>query len=444
MMEAQNRLFERDSSADLKADVVAPLHASPGKQAVTVEPDSTANGIRDIHPRTPVAAVKRDFTPAEMARTFDLDLVAALTGMSTPYIQRALGKRGSIAPLADVLTLLDLDAFSETFVPRSRIPAYLLDRAAAPTPLLALDADHLLFRGSASDLIPRLPRGSVQCVVTSTPYWGTRLYAEAVEVAWADGEVSVFGHEQTPEGFIRHSVELLFLLKSALTPAASVWWNLMDSYNTRTQIRSNAAETLRAMQGRDGRGWKDYDCRRYSAGHSFLKDGEQCMIPARVAERASRIGYWIKSIITWKKTGSMPETVESRVTREVEYILHLSLQRTPDFYKDSYTQLAPELGGRNVRFEAEKMTDVWCLPTTAGQDGHGAQFPLALPGRCIALTTRAGDLVVDPFVGGGTTSIAAAMLGRRSIGFDISESYLRTAREKVAKVQPVGFQPRLV
>ncbi len=397
----------------------------------------TQSGVTDIHPRTPVTLLKRNFTDAELSQTFTLGEVAAVTGMAPSYIQTALDKRGATLSLAEVLVLLDLDAFSETFVPRSRIPTYLLSQQNQEPELLEVSENQQLILGSAKDLIPRLPKQSVQCVVTSTPYWGTRLYLDTFDVTWADGEVCQFGHEQTPEAFIRHTVELLYLLKSAINADGSVWWNLMDTYNTRTQIRTNAAETLKAMQGKDSRGWKDHACRRYSSGHSFLKDGEQCVIPTRVAERASRIGYWVKSIITWKKNGSMPETVASRVTREIEYVIHLSVQRTPYFDKAMYTQLAPELGGRNTKLEAEKITDVWALPTTAGQDGHGAQFPVALPARCIALTTRENDLVLDPFIGGGTTGVAATLLNRRSLGFDISPAYLDIAREKLKKAIPI-------
>ena len=195
----------------------------------------------------------------------------------------------------------------------------------------------------------------------------------------------------------------------------------MDTYNTRTQIRRNAAETLRAMKGNDPRGWRDHECRRYSAGHSFLNDGEQCLIPFRVAERASRIGYFVKSVITWKKNGSMPETVGTRVTRELEYILHLSVDRTPLFQKNQYTTIPEAIGGRNRTFESEKLTDVWCFRTTSGRDGHGAQFPIELPGRCIALTTKKSDLVLDPFVGAGTAVLAACRLGRKGLGFDVSK-----------------------
>src|SRR5438270_823497 len=112
-------------------------------------------------------------------------------------------------------------------------------------------------------------------------------------------------------------------------------------------FRTNASETLNAMRGNDERRWHDHACRRYSAGHSYLKDGEQCHIPSQVANRAARIGYFVKSVISWKKSGSLPETVGSRVTREVEYIVHLSAQRTPLFDKKVFLQLPQGLGGRN-------------------------------------------------------------------------------------------------
>ena len=67
-----------------------------------------------------------------------------------------------------------------------------------------------------------------------------------------------------------------------------------------------------------------------------------------------------------------------------------------------------------------------------GKNGHGAEFPLALPGRCIALSTEPGDLVLDPFIGSGTTALAALELKRRCIGFDISDEYVRVANARVA------------
>ena len=152
----------------------------------------------------------------------------------------------------------------------------------------------------------------------------------------------------------------------------------------------------------------------------YLLDGELAMIPARVAQRASRIGYRVKSYITWNKD-STPEHVKSGVTRQAEVILHLTPGETPYFDKSFWPSRDARLGGSNAPYEsAGKITDVWHLPTANGKNGHGAEFAVLLAGRCISLTSKPGDLVLDPFVGSGTSALAAMELGRRCVGFQDS------------------------
>lgn len=403
--------------------------------------------IDDITPRSPVDRLKRDHSKKDLQREFDAELVAAVVGMSRAFIARALdrpGTRPKTLTLAEVLLLLDVDGFQETFIPRSKIPMYLLEDAQAPPIELpglkrserVISTDVTLVVGNARELLPRLAAGSVQCVTTSSPYWGMRVYENERNVRWADGENCPYGFEQTPEGFIRHTIELLVLLKPALANRGSVWWNIMDTYNTRTPIRGNARERLDEMSAKPGsrRGWTEHGAVRHSAGHMYLDDTELSSIPSRIAERASRAGYKLKSFITWRKHTSTPEAVKSRVSRQAEYLLHLSIHRTPYFDKAAWKDLDARLGGPNTNFEsAQRATDVWCLPTSSGKNGHGAEFPLALAGRCIALTTSRGDLVLDPFVGSGTSAIAAVELGRRFIGYDISEPYVNVAERRVSE-----------
>jgi len=395
---------------------------------------------RDIKPQSPVTSwLRRDvLTDDDLRLSFDIDLTAALVGMSRSYIARAFGHPGGrprTLTLEQVLHLLELDDFQETFVPRSKIPEYLLSLGESENhPRLELEEEVAILQGNALSLVRSLDAATVRCVVTSSPYWGMRLYDNLRDVAWADGERCPYGFEQTPEGFIRHTVEFLYSLKPVLTKDASVWWNLMDTYNTRTPIRGNARERLEAMNGKPDylRGWTEHFAVRHSAGHAYLEDGEQASIPSRVAERASRIGYRLKSVITWRKTGPVPEPVKSRVTRQAEYVLQLAVGQ-PIFNKRAWQQLPPRLGGANPQYESmEKITDVWCLSTAGGKNGHGAEFPLALPGRCIALSTEPGDLVLDPFIGSGTTALAALELRRRCIGFDVSDEYVRVASARVA------------
>ena len=387
--------------------------------------------LPDIKPQTAVAVLRREKYAGRKV-VFPVERVATAVGMAPTFIRKVCGRKEGLT-VEDVFLLLDQDAYRETVVPRSMVIDYLLNAPGEQegATVFRRGAEYALLHGHVLDRLATMPKGSVQCVVTSTPYWGLRIYKGSHFSKWADGEDCPYGHEQTPEGFLRHTTQVLASLYDVLAEEGSIWWNVMDSFNTRTQIRSNAVEALRAMQGKDGRSWGDHECRRYSAGHSYLKDGEQCLIPALIAERASRIGYFVKTVITWAKTSSLPEPQESRVSRNLEYVLHLTKVRTPLFRKERYRSLSAELGGRNNGSETDKLSDVWTLPTSSGRDGHGAQFPIALPGRCIALSTDKGDVVLDPFVGAGNSGVAARMLGRRFIGIDVCKEYLDTAEKRI-------------
>lgn len=399
---------------------------------MTKKPRTQVDGWADIHPKS--SPLGWDGVPSDTESLFSIEDVAPVVGLQPLFIKRVLGSK-KLLSFSDIEQLVLLDDASETFVPRSRIMAYFKNLASRSA-LKAISPQKATLDqvtcGDAHKLIASLEDESIDCVVTSTPYWAVRIYGTPKNVEWSDGEICPFGHEQTPEGFIRHSVEILLMLRNKVASHGSVWWNLGDTFNTRTQIRGNAAETLRAMKGLDSRKWTEHNCRRYSAGHAYLYDGEQSLIPQRIAERASRIGYFVRSMITWKKDGSLPEPTNSRVTRSLEQILHLTKSRTPYFDKGSYRQTPASLGGRNALFEQDQVTDVWHLPTATGGKGHGAQFPLALPGRCISLSTEKGNLVLDPFAGSGTSGLAALKLGRRFIGFDVSPEYVKLANTKLA------------
>lgn len=405
------------------------------------EKRQTVRRLPDIKPYTPISVLRRE-DYSEIVSTFPVEAAAVAVGMAPSFIRKVCGRKDSL-DVNDIFRLLDQDCYRETIVPRSAVIRYLLSQSTPPpSSRPALDvADFMLLSGHVLDVLPSLAPRSVNCVITSTPYWALRIYKDPHFATWADGEVCPYGHEQTPEGFLRHTTEVLAALWEVLANDGSIWWNVMDTFNTRTQIRSNAVEALRAMQGRDSRSWGDHECRRYSAGHSYLKDGEQCLIPALIAERASHIGFYVKSVITWAKTSTLPEPQESRVSRNLEYILHLTKCRTPRFNKDVYRTLPATLGGRNNGWETDKLSDVWTLPTSSGRDGHGAQFPIALPGRCIALSTNKDDLVLDPFAGAGNAGVAARALGRRFLGIDVAEEYLTTARKRLELTEPGSLLP---
>ena len=243
----------------------------------------------DIKPKSPVASLQRNRYSAHSI-FYSIDAVSKAVGMSKTFIPTVVGRKQELS-VSDVFELLDQDAYRETFIPRSKVIDYLdTDHFSESEASIVPNPTGYGFRlGHVLDLARSVPERSVGCIVTSTPYWGMRIYEDSYSAVWADGEVCPYGHEQTPDGFVRHTVEVLDALSRLLTDNGSIWWNIMDSYNTRTQVRRSAVEALRAMQGKDTRKWSEHSVRRYSAGHSYLKDGEQCLIPAMIAERASRI-----------------------------------------------------------------------------------------------------------------------------------------------------------
>ncbi len=188
---------------------------------------SRPSAIPDIKPRTPVSRLDRSAVVSD--QTFDPSIVGPLVGMSQTFIRKVVGHRNWLSG-DDLLNLLDQDAFHETYVPRSQIPRYLdevTSRSEAEPDTTPNPEGWQVRLGSALDLIKQVPPGSVNCVVTSTPYWGMRVYEDTQAVVWADGEICPYGHEQTPEGFARHTTEMLLAISNAVAetrvPRSDKW-----------------------------------------------------------------------------------------------------------------------------------------------------------------------------------------------------------------------------
>ncbi len=237
---------------------------APKKTAGVVSPPIAVAGLHDIKPTTPVAALDRAALAAAPG-PFTLREVSVVTGLAPSFVKKICSGKGITG--ADVLSLLDQDAYHETTVPRSHTLQYLTRNTAPAAPVtINPDNRYELHKGSALELIRAIPAGTVQSVVTSPPYWGVRVYDDSFAASWADGTVVPYGHEQTPDAYIRHTTEILAALYDVLTPDGSIWWNIMDTYNTRAPIRSNGVEALRAMEGKEHTAWGDHAYRRYSAG----------------------------------------------------------------------------------------------------------------------------------------------------------------------------------
>ncbi len=180
------------------------------------------------------------------------------------------------------------------------------------------------FRIVQSDVIAglrQLPSASVQCVVTSPPYWGLRDYGIPAST-WSDGWTGCLGLEPTPDLFIEHMVEVFRHVRRVLHPSGTLWLNLGDCYITNPHGNGTTFDPKYAC-GRQREG--DTRANRTNRPESIgLKPKDLAMIPARVALALQADGWYLRSQIPWVKRNGMPESCDDRPTSMVEYIFLLS------------------------------------------------------------------------------------------------------------------------
>lgn len=318
--------------------------------------------------------------------------------------------------------------------------------------------------GSALDFSKILPDASVDCVITSPPYWGLRDYG---------GMAGQYGLEPTPLGYIRNLVDLFTEIKRVLKPTATVWLNLGDSYsgsngNTsdnecgpngidhRAKARPSRVSkksTLRAKPIGDHEKKRQVEDVPMPAKHSGLPPKNLMMIPARVAIALQDIGYYIRSEIIWHKPAPMPESVKDRPTRAHEMIYMLTINEK--YFYNQIASLEPtslnshgggKVGDHRKQYnggqtglmlaqigEYRNMRDVWTIHTDPYPDAHFATFPLAIPQRCIQLGCPEGGVVYDPFLGSGTTAQAAQGLGCHWVGSELNPEYIPLIEKRTAQ-----------
>ncbi|MEO8261195.1 MAG: site-specific DNA-methyltransferase [Pseudolysinimonas sp.] len=258
-----------------------------------------------------------------------------------------------------------------------------------------------LITGDAHRILTALPDGIAQTVVTSPPYWSLRDYG-------IDGQL---GLESSVHAFIDALAALFDDVRRVLADDGTLWLNIGDSYTSgnrgwRAPDRKNRA---RAMETRP-------------ATPDGLKPKDLIGVPWRLAFALQERGWFLRSDLIWNKPNAQPESVGDRPTRSHEYLFLLS--RSEKYRYDVDAVRGPN--GRRLR-------SVWDLNTQPSREasGHFATFPESLAERCIQLGSRPGDLVLDPFMGSGTTAVAAARLDRRFIGCELNPEYVAMASRRL-------------
>jgi site-specific DNA-methyltransferase (adenine-specific) len=260
--------------------------------------------------------------------------------------------------------------------------------------------------GDNRETLKSLADGSVQCVVTSPPYWGLRDY----------GNDDQIGHEPSPEEFVEQLCLVFDEVWRVLADDGTVWVNLGDSYF------------------------------------------EKCLAgsPWLFAFAMKRRGWFLRQDIIWAKPNPMPESVTDRCTKSHEYIFLLS--KSANYYFDHLAIREPAVRTdvKDTRFGGNKYgdddspesrtksgnvyvedgfrnkRDVWTVTTTRYADAHFATYNPELIRPCILAGTKEGDLVLDPFSGSGTTGEVAMQAGRNYVGLELNPDYAQLSLKRIS------------
>lgn len=258
-----------------------------------------------------------------------------------------------------------------------------------------------LIRGDTMEVLEALPEESVQTVVTSPPYWSLRDYG-------IEGQI---GLEQSVEEFIKALTLVFDQVRRVLRRDGTLWLNIGDSYTSggRTWRAPDKKNRARAMGVRP-------------PTPQGLKPKDLIGVPWRLALALQAAGWYLRTDIVWNKPNCQPESVGDRPTRSHEYVFLLSKS-------ERYLYEVKAVAGPNGR----RLRTVWDVRTQAVPEanGHFATFPPELVLPCILSASNKEDVVLDPFIGSGTTALVAAREKRRFVGIELNPNYLDIAYRRL-------------
>jgi site-specific DNA-methyltransferase (cytosine-N4-specific) len=266
-------------------------------------------------------------------------------------------------------------------------------------PMLLL-SDSAILHGDALSVLRRLMSGSVQCIVTSPPYWGLRDYNDPAQI----------GLQETLPQYLHRLVEIFAEGRRVLSDDGILWLNIGDAFTSgnrgwRAPDKKNPA---RAMAVRPGT-------------PEGLKSKDLIGIPWRLAFALQDDGWYLRADIIWNKPNAMPESVRDRPNRAHEYLFMLTKNERYAYDRGAVA----EPNGRNLR-------SVWNINTRPYPEAHFATFPPALVEPCIRASTQPGDFVLDPFFGSGTVGLVANEMGRKYVGVELNAEYVDLAARRLA------------
>lgn len=295
--------------------------------------------------------------------------------------------------------------------------------------------------GDCRAILPTLPIESVDCCVTSPPYWAQR----------DNGHPDQIGLEPTPAEYVDQIVAAFREVRRVLKLRGTLWLNIGDTYASDFKGTGGAGSfRMRRIQRRPS---------TYSLRESGLKAKDLIGVPWRVALALQADGWWLRSDIVWAKPSAMPESVADRPTKSHEYVFLLS--KSERYHYDggairepasdwrprsiagtkAHTRSDRALGHRphqgladgSFAERGKNARSVWNIAKEPYHGSHNATMPRELAARCILAGCPVGGTVLDPFAGTGTVGMVAEQLGRRWVGIELNPECETEIRQRTAQ-----------
>lgn len=298
-----------------------------------------------------------------------------------------------------------------------------------------------LLCGDAAALLKTLPACSIQCCVTSPPYFGLRSYLPA---GHPDKHLE-HGTEQTPEAFVARLVDVFREVRRVLKNDGTLWVNIGDSFASHGRMMSEVAPSKqRPKPHKNGPSVGRVD---------GYKNKDLIGIPWMLAFALRADGWYLRNDIIWAKPAPMPESVTDRCTSSHEYLFLLAKSERyyydaaaiaepvshDSFHGSSFTR-GKTLTARDHKQvsrrertapETRNKRDVWTVNTAPYPGAHYATMPAKLVEPCIVAGSRVGDTILDPFFGSGTVAMVARSQLRSFVGIDLDERNIELARHRI-------------
>ena len=271
----------------------------------------------------------------------------------------------------------------------------------------------IILYGDCRDTLKQFDEKARMCV-TSPPYYGLRDYG---------GQEYQIGLEQSPEEYVKQLVEVFRGVRDNLTDDGTLWVNIGDGYYN---YKSGTGEYAKQSFAK-GRQDLPYNNPKRANKLKGYKDKDLIGAPWLFAFAMRNDGWWLRQDIIWNKPNPMPESVRDRCTKSHEYIFLFSKSR--DYYFDVDAIKIPTVDNTSLK----RKKSVWDVKLKPYKEAHFATYPSELIEPCILAGSEKGDIILDPFMGSGTTAMVAKSLGRDYIGCELHEDYGKLIDKRVGE-----------